>query len=74
MTQVETWMQQVDDQIGVHQVRQFLQTTTLASEPVLRDLLVHHLHKSAKTPERPRQDRFPARAVLLVVRALGSRG
>ena len=50
MSQVETWMQQVDTQIGVHQVRQFLQTTTLASEPVLRDLLVHHLHKTVKTP------------------------
>jgi len=50
MTQIETWMQQVDDQIGVHQVRQFLQTTTLATEPVLRDLLVHHLHKGVKTP------------------------
>jgi hypothetical protein len=50
MSQVEAWMQQVDAQIGVHQVRQFLQTTTLASEPVLRDLLVHHLHKTIKTP------------------------
>jgi hypothetical protein len=50
ISQVETWMQQVDAQIGVHQVRQFLQTTTLASEPVLRDLLVHHLHKAVKTP------------------------
>lgn len=50
MSQVETWMQQVDALIGVHQVRQFLQTTTLASELVLRDLLVHHLHKTVKTP------------------------
>jgi hypothetical protein len=50
MSQVETWMQQVDALIGVHQVRQFLQTTTLASEPVLRDLLVHHLYKTVKTP------------------------
>jgi hypothetical protein len=50
ISQVATWMQQVDAQIGVHQLRQFLQTTTLASEPVLRDLLVHHLHKTVKTP------------------------
>ena len=48
--QLEEWFQQVDTHIQVHQLRQFLQTTTLANEPVLRDLLAHHLGKSAKTP------------------------
>src|SRR5262252_1419576 len=46
----DTWMQQVDSQLGVHQLRQFLQTTTMANEVVLRNLLVHHLHKAVKTP------------------------
>src|SRR5712664_4261683 len=46
--QANTWLQQVDSQIQVHQLRQFLQTTSLANEAVLRDLLTHHLHKSVK--------------------------
>jgi len=45
----EAWFQQVDVQIQVHQLRQFLQTTPLANEAVLRQLLVHHLHKTAKS-------------------------
>jgi hypothetical protein len=48
--QAQDWLQQVDASIQVHQLRQFLQTTTLANEAVLRDLLTHHLHKAAKTP------------------------
>jgi len=43
------WFQQVDAQIQVHQLRQFLQTTPLASEAVLRHLLVHHLQKPDKS-------------------------
>ena len=46
--QANSWLQQVDSQIQVHQLRQFLQTTTLANEAVLRDLLAHHLHKAVK--------------------------
>ena len=46
--QANSWLQQVDAQIQVHQLRQFLQTTTLANEAVLRDLLSHHLHKTVK--------------------------
>jgi hypothetical protein len=46
--QAITWLQQVDAHIQVHQLRQFLQTTTLANEAVLRDLLTHHLHKEVK--------------------------
>jgi hypothetical protein len=45
----ESWLQQVDAQIQVHQLRQFLQTSTLANETVLRDLLLHHLQKSEKS-------------------------
>jgi len=48
--QVLAWFQQLDEQIQVHQLRQFLQTTNLANEAVLRDLLAYHLHKSARTP------------------------
>jgi hypothetical protein len=43
------WFQQVDAQIQVHQLRQFLQTTPLANEAVLRHLLVHHMQKTAKS-------------------------
>jgi hypothetical protein len=46
--QAQTWFQQVDSHIQVHQLRQFLQTTTLANEAVLRELLTHHLHKAVK--------------------------
>ncbi len=43
------WFQQVDSQIQVHQLRQFLQTTPLASEIVLRELLLYHMQKAAKS-------------------------
>jgi hypothetical protein len=48
MQQATTWLQQVDSHIQVHQLRQFLQTTSLANESVLRDLLTHHLRKEVK--------------------------
>lgn len=48
--EAQSWFLQVDANIQVHQLRQFLQTTTLANEAVLRDLLTHHLGKDAKTP------------------------
>ncbi len=47
--QAEAWFQQVDAQIQVHQLRQFLQTTPLANEVVLRQLLAHHMRKPAKS-------------------------
>src|SRR5271154_3366019 len=50
VTQAAGWFQQVDAQIQVHQLRQFLQTTPLASEAVLRHLLAHHMQKAAKSP------------------------
>jgi hypothetical protein len=43
------WLQQVDAQIQVHQLRQFLQTTPLANEVVLHHLLLHHVHKPSKS-------------------------
>jgi hypothetical protein len=48
--QALAWFQQVDAQVQVHQLRQFLLTTTLASETVLRDLLAYELHKTTKSP------------------------
>jgi hypothetical protein len=39
------WLVSADERIQVHQLRQFLQTTTLSNDGVLRALLVHHLHK-----------------------------
>ncbi len=43
----EKWLGQVDSHIQVHQLRQFLQTTTLTSESALSALLLHHLHQSS---------------------------
>src|SRR5215468_1903216 len=48
LQEAQTWFQLVDGHIQVHQLRQFLQTTTMANETVLRELLDHHLHKSVK--------------------------
>jgi len=47
------WLLAADERIQVHQLRQFLQTTTLSSEHALRALLAHHLHK----PEPSDNDR-----------------
>jgi hypothetical protein len=47
--QAEGWCRQIDAQIQVHQLRQFLQTTPMANEAVLRHLLLHHVQKEAKT-------------------------
>jgi hypothetical protein len=55
--QATDWFQQVDAQIQVHQLRQFLQTTPLANEVVLRHLLVHHMQKPTKsTSDRDKTD------------------
>jgi hypothetical protein len=43
----------MDARIQVHQLRQFLQTTTLGSDEALRTLLIHHLRK----PEHSDSDR-----------------
>jgi hypothetical protein len=39
----------LDARIQVHQLRQFLQTTTLGSDEALRTLLLHHLHRQEHT-------------------------
>src|ERR1700690_3274204 len=39
----------LDSHIQVHQLRQFLQTTTLGSDDALRTLLIHHLRKQEHT-------------------------
>jgi hypothetical protein len=57
LAQAEAWFQEVDTQIQVHQLRQFLQTTPLANEIALRHLLLHHMHKAAKsTSDRDKTD------------------
>lgn len=43
------WFQQMDDRIQVHQLRQFLQTTSLTSEERLTALVQHHLGKAVRT-------------------------
>src|SRR6202451_2997743 len=43
----------LDARIQVHQLRQFLQTTTVSSDEALRTLLMHHLHR----PEHSDSDR-----------------
>lgn len=45
----QEWLLSVDRQIQVHQLRQFLQTTTLASEGALSALLRHHIGKVERT-------------------------
>ena len=39
----------LDSHIQVHQLRQFLQTTTVGSDDALRTLLIHHLRKQEHT-------------------------
>jgi hypothetical protein len=39
----------MDARIQVHQLRQFLQTTTISSDDALRTLLLHHLHRQEHT-------------------------
>jgi hypothetical protein len=43
--QARQWLLDLDQHIQVHQLRQFLQTTTLGSDEGLRTLLVHYLRK-----------------------------
>ena len=53
----QAWLRQVDGEIQVHQLRQFLQTTPMANEGVLRNLLIHHMQKQTKaTADRDKID------------------
>jgi len=47
--QARRWFLDLDEQIHVHQLRQFLQTTSLNSEEALRNLLAHFLNKQKRT-------------------------
>jgi hypothetical protein len=42
------WFLEMDQKIQVHQLRQFLQTTSLTSEEGLQTLLEHHLHRTTR--------------------------
>ena len=49
-TQVQTWLNAMDQQVMVHQLRHLLQMTTLnASESGLRALIMRHLKKTGKS-------------------------
>lgn len=50
------WLVDLDERIKVHQLRQFLQTTSLVSEQSLRDLLTHHLGKKHSEADRDKID------------------
>ena len=46
--QARQWFLDMDEKIQVHQLRQFLQTTSLTSEEGLQPLLEHHLHRAKR--------------------------
>jgi hypothetical protein len=48
--QVRQWLRDMDERIQIHQLRQFLQTTTMVTPQLLQTLLLHHLHKQEKSP------------------------
>src|ERR1700741_2713369 len=48
--QARQWLSDMDERIHIHQLRQFLQTATLVTPPLLQTLLLHHLHKEEKSP------------------------
>jgi hypothetical protein len=47
--QANLWIEEMDQRIGVHQLRQFLQTSSLVNQEELLDLVQHFLAKKAKT-------------------------
>ena len=48
--QARQWLNEMDERIQIHQLRQFLQTTTMVTPQLLQTLLLHHLHKDEKSP------------------------
>src|SRR5216683_3571397 len=46
--QARQWLLVMDQKIQVHQLRQFLQTTSLTSEEALQTLLQHHLNRTPR--------------------------
>ena len=47
--QASRWLEQMDESIQVHQLRQFLQTSSLANQDALLGLLQHFLTKTVKS-------------------------
>jgi hypothetical protein len=47
--QANHWLEQMDDAIQVHQLRQFLQTSSVVSHEGIADLVHHFLTKASKT-------------------------
>jgi hypothetical protein len=45
------WFAQMDQRVQIHQLRQFAQTSPLMTEEMLRELLVHYLHKKPRTAD-----------------------
>ena len=48
--QARQWLHDMDERIQIHQLRQFLQTTTMVTPQLLQTMLLHHLHKDEKSP------------------------
>jgi hypothetical protein len=48
--QAAQWLNDMDERIQIHQLRQFLQTTTMVTPQLLQTMLLHHLHKDEKSP------------------------
>jgi len=48
--QARHWLDEMDERIQIHQLRQFLQTTTIVTPELLQTLLLHHLHKAERSP------------------------
>ena len=48
--QARQWFDEMDERIQIHQLRQFLQTTTLVTPQLLQTLLLHHLRKQERSP------------------------
>jgi hypothetical protein len=49
--QAHHWLEEMDQRIHVHQLRQFLQTTSLVDQDGLLNLLKHYLGKTARTDD-----------------------
>jgi hypothetical protein len=48
--QASQWLDEMDERIQIHQLRQFLQTTTSLTTELLQTLLLHHLQKPERSP------------------------
>jgi hypothetical protein len=48
--QASQWLDEMDERIQIHQLRQFLQTTTTLTTELLQTLLLHHLQKPERSP------------------------